>query len=63
MTAEVYKLVVTRPGREPLVAYVLPRLKHHAVKAMREEYGIVEVIPMAMADLPDDVSFPDETAP
>jgi hypothetical protein len=61
MEAEVYKLTVPRPGGEPIVAYVLPRLKHHAVKAMREEYGQVDVTPMSMADLPAGVSFPAET--
>ena len=61
MEAEVYKLTVPRPGGKPIVAFVLPRLKHHAVKSMREEYGEVEVTPMAMSDLPEGISFPAET--
>lgn len=61
MEAEVYKLTVRRAGQEPMVSYVLPRLKHHVVKSMREEYGEVEVTPMTMADLPEGVSFPADT--
>ena len=61
MEAEVYKLTVPQPDGKPLVAYVLPRLKNHAVRSMREEYGEVEVTPMAMADLPEGVSFPADT--
>lgn len=61
MEAEVYKLTVPRQGKTPIVAYVLPRLKHHAVKSMREEYGRVDVTPMSMSDLPEGVSFPADT--
>jgi hypothetical protein len=61
MEAEVYKLTVPRPGGQPLVAYVLPRLWRHAARSMQEEYGQVEVTPMAMADLPEGVSFPADT--
>ncbi len=59
--AEVYKLTVKRQGAEPLVAYVLPRLKQYYAKSLREEYGDVEVTPMMMADLPEGVSFPADT--
>ena len=63
MEAEVYKLTVDdSSGKEPIVAYVLPKYKHHLVKSMREEYGKVEVTPMMMADLPEGVSFPTDEA-
>lgn len=61
MEAEVYKLTIKGGGKEPIVAYVLPKYKHQMVKSMREEYSEVEVTPMMMADLPDGVSFPAET--
>lgn len=61
MEVEVYKLTVPQPDGKSLVAYVLPRLKNHAVRSMREEYGQVEVTPMMMADLPEGVSFPADT--
>lgn len=59
MDAEVYRLVVPQSNGEPMVVYVLPKLRHHAVRAMREEYGVVEVTPMMMVDLPEGVTFPE----
>ena len=54
---DAYRVTVTNAQGNPIVAYVLPSSRQNYVRSMIEEYGNAKVEPVAMADLPEGVSF------
>lgn len=55
--AEVFKITATDEQGNEIVAYVKPEGKTSYVRAMSSEYGVLQIEPMRVDDLPDDVEL------
>lgn len=53
--AEIYKIVAFDSDGRRLESYAMPDMYRMFSRSMMEEYGNVEVTPMAFSDLPSDI--------
>lgn len=53
--AEIFKITAIDDKGNEIVSYVKPEYKMQYIRQMSSEYGNLEIVPMMIADLPDDV--------
>ena len=54
---EVYKITSTDDQGNEIVAYVKPEGKSAYIRSVSADYGMPEIVPMMMSELPSDAKF------